>query len=517
MFSQELFNNIYIYNFLVMAFSLPLFIGFVKKKVKKGFFFKFTELTFELSTFVYIGSVFFIQYSGFKELGIIVAKDIGIISAIAIISALINKNAFLTLITVALIGAGTKFYYFDILMNKFAKQILLSENGEILLDIKDHKLRSKLDSVLNKYNIKTKLAFRNIKHEKFSDLDDYYVLDIPEEHLDKIDEIIKELEKTGAVDYTEKNEVINIKPVKGKEKNLDDLKEYRMNDPRLKQLWAFNVMEVDKVYNFINKNDIKPKKQVLIAILDTGVDSKHEDLKENYFSINKDYDFDTDRHGTHCAGIAGAVTNNGIGIASIFPDNNFINITSITVLPRGRGSDELVISGIIEASDNGADIISMSLGGESFPEKQRAYEEAIKYANKSGAIVVVAAGNESQNAINASPANVDGVITVTAVDDNLNKAYFSNTIEDIKMGIAAPGVNIFSTVPNNNYESLNGTSMATPYVASILALMKSLKPEITTKEAYDILVKTGRQTNNTRQTGMLVQPYRVIQYMLKNK
>ena len=101
----------------------------------------------------------------------------------------------------------------------------------------------------------------------------------------------------------------------------------------------------------------------------------------------------------------------------------------------------------------------MSLGGYSNDERQKAYAEAIKYAKRSGVIIVAAAGNENRNAKNHVPAGCEGVIAVAAIDDQLEKATFSNFISDLKMGIAAPGVGILSTVPGNKYEawSSNGT------------------------------------------------------------
>ena len=109
-----------------------------------------------------------------------------------------------------------------------------------------------------------------------------------------------------------------------------------------------------------------------------------------------------------------------------------------------------------------------------------------------------------------SPANVEGVIVVSAVNDEKSKAFFSNTVEDIKMSVAAPGQNIYSTVPNNKYESLSGTSMAAPYVSGLIGLMKSMRPELTATEAFQILHNTGVQTKDGERTGVLIQPYSAI-------
>jgi thermitase len=137
---------------------------------------------------------------------------------------------------------------------------------------------------------------------------------------------------------------------------------------------------------------------------------------------------------------------------------------------------------MILAADLGADVISMSLGGPSNDERQRIYEKAVDYCNQKGAIVVVAAGNRSTDAKKYAPASCSNTITVAAVDDELKKARFSNYFTEQKFPIAAPGVNILSTVPNNEYQSFNGTSMATPYVASTIGIMKSIQPALTTKK-----------------------------------
>ena len=253
-----------------------------------------------------------------------------------------------------------------------------------------------------------------------------------------------------------------------------------------------------------------------MVILDTGVDATHEDIAANFKSIKTKHDKDGNSHGTHCAGIAAAVSNNGKGIASFAPNNRFIQVSSVQVLSSfGSGTQRGIIKGILEAADNNASVISMSLGGRSSDSKQRAYRQAVSYANRKGAIVVVAAGNSNMNAKNYSPANTPGVITVSAVDDELNKATFSNFITDLEMGIAAPGVNIYSTIPDNKYAAFNGTSMATPYVAGLLGLMKAIDPKLTTSEAYTILNNTGKPTNDTELTGRFIQPNEVAKTLLQ--
>jgi thermitase len=162
----------------------------------------------------------------------------------------------------------------------------------------------------------------------------------------------------------------------------------------------------------------------------------------------------------------------------------------------------------------GADVISMSLGGISSDSRQKAYEEAVKYCNAKGAIVVAAAGNSSTNAKNYAPANANGIIAVSAIGLDQKKASFSNTVSDLKYGIAAPGVQIMSTFPNQQYKELDGTSMATPMVSGLVGLLKAFRPELNTQEVYKILYETGKPISDGKSTGRLIQAADALERVL---
>ncbi|MFK7983733.1 MAG: S8 family serine peptidase [Saprospiraceae bacterium] len=387
--------------------------------------------------------------------------------------------------------------------NKLAN---LDENGELLIEIYEGNTIEDIADMLKSYGITYKRAFHPEKAD-FTDLDDYYVLNVPDNQLGNLAEIEKQLYKTIMVDWVEENEVIKIAPIEATKLAKPIEKKFGINDPGLEQMWGFEAMGIDQFYKSIAADNIQPQRKATIAILDTGVDAKHEDLAGNYKSIKSKYDKDTQGHGTHCAGIAGSVSNNATGVASFSQNNEFVQITSIPVLNSfGMGTQKNIIDGIIEAADNKVDVISMSLGGKSSPTKQKAYERAIKYANDAGAIVVVAAGNSNDNAKKYAPANVKGVIAVSAIDQQLKRATFSNYVNDLAMGVAAPGVDIYSTFPKNEYKTFNGTSMATPYVSGLVGVLKSINPALNTAEVYDILQGSGVGTNSTSETGRFIQP-----------
>lgn len=349
-----------------------------------------------------------------------------------------------------------------------------------------------------------------------TDLDDYYTVDIPDSDWHRLEALMAAITASHLADWVEPNETIplDVLPAKTIPKTNQQL---GVDDPRVGEQWGMAALGMDKLYKLLSESGAKPRKRALVAILDTGVDANHEDLKANYRSLRKADDTDPQGHGTHCAGIAGAVTNNGRGVASFARTGDWLQITSVRVLRAGgSGTQQDIIGGIIAATDMGADVLSLSLGGFSTQSRQRAYNQAVKYATDKGAIVVAAAGNSNRDAATYSPVNADGVIGVAAVDEDNQRAEFSNRVNRIAMGVAAPGVGIMSTKPGNAYAAHSGTSMATPFVSGLIGVMKSLRPELTHRQAFDILNATGIPTRDTENTGKLVQPAAAVALLLRN-
>jgi len=312
-------------------------------------------------------------------------------------------------------------------------------------------------------------------------LDEYVGVNIDDNS--HLEQVITELSKVKGVSNVEMNELIYVE----QELVLDNKK--ILNDPQLNKQWVSKPLQLEDYHRLVSERmSISSQPPSIIAILDTGVEATHEDLKGNYKSTSARYDKDVKGHGTHCAGVAAAVTGNNLGIASLLPSESPVKVTSIKVLgDRGIGTQKMIIDGIIEAADRGYDVISMSLGGITNDKREAAYAAAIAYANAKGAIVVTAAGNAGRDARRHSPANSPGVITVTATGPDGRLASFANAVNGLKRGIAAPGVNIYSTIPSDGYEAYSGTSMATPFVSGLIGLMKYYNPSITTDQLYALL------------------------------
>ena len=207
---------------------------------------------------------------------------------------------------------------------------------------------------------------------------------------------------------------------------------------------------------------------IKVAVLDTGVDVDHPDLVK---AIEATEDFtgdgveDVNGHGTHCAGVIAARRNN-VGFVGVAPECQLLIAKVLGNNSSGSNSD--VASGVNWAVDSGADIISMSLGG---PDSDASLFRAIHRALMENKIVICAAGNEGslfQNSI-GYPGRYGSVISVGAHDHNGNPAGFSSRGGEIDL--MAPGTGIWSAHANGQYAKLSGTSMATPFVAGICALI----------------------------------------------
>ncbi|MGB7375896.1 MAG: S8 family peptidase [Rivularia sp. (in: cyanobacteria)] len=253
---------------------------------------------------------------------------------------------------------------------------------------------------------------------------------------------------------------------------------------------------------------------VVVAVLDTGIDRNHDDLKNNIwtnsgeiadngrdddgngyiddfygwnFDGNNNSTMDLDGHGTHVSGtIAGE--NNGFGVTGIAYD---AQIMPVKVLDDfGSGSNNAVADGIYYAVDNGADVINLSLGG-SLPNSE--VEEAVKYASEQGVTVVMAAGNSSGQMPLYPARYADRYgIAVGAIDEDKTLASFSNRAGSEELTyVTAPGVDIYSTLPDNQYESYSGTSMATPHIAGVVALMLSANSSLNNEQIRQILEETS--------------------------
>jgi subtilisin family serine protease len=231
----------------------------------------------------------------------------------------------------------------------------------------------------------------------------------------------------------------------------------------------------------------------VVAVLDTGVDRDHPDLAPNLIAgrdiVNVDADpSDDNGHGTEVAGVVGAATGNGAGVAGVAWNARIMPVKVLGA--AGTGFDADIASGITWATDNGADIINLSLGGFG---SSTALDQAVDYAFAHDVVVVAAAGNQAAG-VPTFPAAIPGVLAVTATDAQGQFAWFSNHGPWITL--AAPGINVVTTAlapgPSLATAAVTGTSFSSPIVAGVAALLRERHPAWGWNRVAYELVRTAR-------------------------
>jgi len=212
---------------------------------------------------------------------------------------------------------------------------------------------------------------------------------------------------------------------------------------------------------------------IVIAVLDTGIDKEHEDLAGKVIAEVNFTDSPTTKdiygHGTHIAGIIAAAANNGVGVAGLAYNCRLMNVKVAD--DQGRFYGSAAAKGITWAVEHGAKVINMSLVST---ESSTELEEAINYAWSQGAVVVAAAGNFVGTKV-VYPAYYSNCLAVAATDSDDCVASWSGRGDWVD--VAAPGVDIYSTLPGNRYDSKSGTSMAAAHVSGLAGLLFALRSD----------------------------------------
>ena len=237
-------------------------------------------------------------------------------------------------------------------------------------------------------------------------------------------------------------------------------------DPSSAQMlgWEIKKLNIDRQWTY------SEGRGVVVAVIDTGCDLEHIDIKNNLLKginiIDNSKDPQDDNgHGSHVCGMI-AAENNGLGMVGVSPKVKILPIKALD--SKGNGSLRNVIEGIIWAADAGADFITMSLGASNSNDQ---LEKAIQYASLKGSVVFAAAGNSGENTEILYPARYKNVISIGAIDENLSRTSFTCSGEDLDF--LSPGHNIFSIAPNSGYAIMSGTSMSNPFAVGCAALLLS--------------------------------------------
>ena len=259
-----------------------------------------------------------------------------------------------------------------------------------------------------------------------------------------------------------------------------------IKEVRQKMGWQITAFNLPEPWKYTMGEGVK------VAIVDSGCDLNHSDLKDNLLPGRNFIDpskppFDNYKHGTHLTGILCA-ENNDIGMIGVAPKSKVIPVKALD--EKGKGDMRIVADAIRWSADQGVDFIVLSLGS---PRPLDVILKAVQYAVAQNAVVICAAGNAGKNKKIFFPAAYPETIAIGAIDKNFNFAEFSCTGSE--MDFLAPGVEIMSTIPDNWYGLMTGTSMAAPFFCGVCALLLSyvrnnnLKISLKNKDDYCKILK----------------------------
>ncbi|MDN7244579.1 S8 family serine peptidase [Planococcus shenhongbingii] len=296
--------------------------------------------------------------------------------------------------------------------------------------------------------------------------DQLLALEVPENQ--SVDAFIDDLEKHEDIQSVEPDYRVELS--------------YTLNDPSFNNLQYHH----QKMETKLAWDKTRGSADVIVAVIDDGIDISHPELKTQilnpFDTVKESSSVAAGAHGTHVAGIIGASINNGLGGAGIAPA---AKIMPINVFNGNFAYTSEIIEGIYRAVEQGADIINLSLGGYAYSS---AFNEAIQAAHKKGVVIIAAAGNEriEKPYYPASYANVISVASSTSLDKASDFSNFGKNID-----ITAPGTAIYSTLPKGAYGLMSGTSMATPMVSGVAALIKASEPALNNIEIENRLYNSA--------------------------
>lgn len=331
--------------------------------------------------------------------------------------------------------------------------------GEILVKFKPGVRPKKVRRIFTRHNlVKRKLIEKLQGH----------LMKIPEEKT--IEEVIDELKKDPDVIYAEPNFTLQ---------SLSTLPD----DEYFDRQWATNKIELNNAWDLE-----KGSADVTIAVLDSGIDLEHPDLKQNiilgYDFVNDDSAaWDDNGHGTAIAGVIGAIGDNREGIAGVDWQSKLMPLKVVD--GDGIGTYYDVARGIIYAADHNARIINLSIGGYAY---SYALKDAIDYALEKGCLLVAAVGNDGINTP-MYPAAYEGVIGAAATDsqDRIDK----NSNYGDFVDLAAPGLSIYTTEPEGRYGYNSGSSLACSHTSGLIGLILSSQPSLSRDRVEGILYNSS--------------------------
>lgn len=330
------------------------------------------------------------------------------------------------------------------------------------------------------------LGLEGIEDEVKDDDDgiQFAVMDIEDDM--SVEEAVEFYSELPGVAYAQPNYIYELEE--------PEMQEEAVNDPRYREQWHLDYLNMERAWNLMEG---VPCGKVRVAVIDSGIDLYHEDLNANVNaalcvnSVTTDYprmssDYSASGHGTHIAGIIGAVTENGQGVSGI--SNNYAEIIAIQSHDGRNMLTTYVVNAIQYAADHDVNIINISMG---MNQEDRLLEKAMEMAYNKGILIVCSAGNDGTDKKHYPSAYSSAIGVIATVESGIKRSDASYGTDNF---ISAPGDRILSTLPNDRYGYMGGSSMSAGVVSGVAAAVWAANPSLSAEEVKTILAETATDT-----------------------
>lgn len=345
-------------------------------------------------------------------------------------------------------------------------------SGEVILVLEDAKIAT--------------LCLEGIEEEITGDDDGvlFAVMDIEDDM--SVEEAVEYYSQVPGVAYVQPNYIYELEE--------PEMQKEAANDPGYYDQWYLDSLNMEQAWNLMES---VPCKKVRVAVIDSGIDLYHGDLNANVNaalcvnSVTTDYpqisiDYSLNGHGTHVAGIIGAVTGNGLGIAGV--SNNYAEIIAIQSHDGSKMLSSYVVNAIQYATEHDVDIINMSMG---MNQEDRLLEAAMETAYSRGILIVCSAGNDGTDRTHYPSAYSSAIGVIATSESGAKRSDASYGADNF---ISAPGDRILSTLPNGRYGYMGGSSMSSGVVSGVAAAIWAANPSLSVEEVKTILAETATDT-----------------------
>ncbi len=360
-----------------------------------------------------------------------------------------------------------------------------SSTTELLLELGEDDQLAEVEPILDQYGARATRAFTDVSRREDADLAQTWVVTVIDAQAMALQRALSaDRENVDTIELNAAVHAPGTAAMSACDGNAGSWSVLPVDDPYAPGQWALTSTSANTLLG--RMHGWYPRKRATVAIIDTGVSTTPADLAGVVRGDGVDYR----GHGTPVASVAGAIADNGHGIASLNVDGRWIRILDLPALAEPGAAADDVARDIIEAADDGAAVINLSFGERG--SAPTAVRQAVAYAVREGSLLVAAAGNDGSTvgAAGQWPANIDGVIAVGAI--NRHGRSSGNRVDGVDLGLYAPGADVCVATSDGGYRLATGSSFAAPMVSGLIGVLAARCPHASQLELAAAVIAGAR-------------------------